>query len=185
MIEKTLKLGVPIFLFLGLVWLMMGAPPRKIGFAPQQPIAYNHVTHATKYNIDCQYCHTGVEKGKKAGIPSLNICMNCHSLVFPSGAEARAEAAKVTKAWQEQKAPEWLRVHNLPDHVRFSHAPHIKALSKAGQPTKKACVRCHGDVANMPVVQQVESLNMGFCVQCHRDYHESNGAQTNCSTCHY
>lgn len=180
MIEKALKLGVPLFVFLALVWLMMGAPPQKVGYAPEQPIEYSHVTHATTYGLDCQYCHTGVETSKSAGVPSTNICMNCHSLIFTKG-----EAEKVQAAWHEQKSLEWTRIHNMPDHVRFSHAPHIKALTVDGEPTKKSCEKCHGDVASMPIVKQVETLNMGFCVDCHREYEESHDAQTNCSTCHY
>lgn len=179
MMEKALKLGVPVFTFLALVWLMMGAPPQKVGYAPEQPIHYSHVIHATTYNMDCQYCHTGVETSKKAGVPSINICMNCHSLIYKKG-----EAEKVQKAWKDQKSPEWIRVHNVPDHVHFSHAPHIKALSKAGEPTKESCKKCHGDVASMEVVAQQETLNMGFCIDCHREY-EAEGARTNCSTCHY
>ncbi len=176
-----MKIGVPVLLLLGFFWVMMGMPPAaRIGFAPEQPINYSHKLHAGDYNIDCQYCHTGVTTGRKAGVPSTNICMNCHNFV---GMEI-AELNKLREFYDNKKSPEWIRVHNLPDHVRFSHGPHVNRLSKPGEPTKEVCKHCHGDIATMPVVTQVKSLNMGFCVKCHEDNAEL-GAKINCSTCHY
>lgn len=179
---KAGKIGIPVILILGFFWVMMGMPPAaRIGFAPEQPIHYSHKLHAGDYNIDCQYCHTGVTTGKKAGVPPVSVCMNCHGSV---GFESEELNNLRDNYYYENKSPEWIRVHNMPDHVRFSHAPHINRLSKKGEPTKEVCKQCHGDVASMEVVEQVESLNMGFCVDCH-EQNEELGAKINCSTCHY
>ncbi len=176
---KAVKIGIPIFLVCFTLWLIF-APPANVGYAPAQPINYSHKLHAGQLGLDCQYCHTGVIYGKKAGVPSLNICMNCHSAI----GYGNSEIEKVQKLWAEKKAPEWVRVHNLPDHAKFSHVAHVTALMKPNEPTKKVCMNCHGDVSKMEVVAQVKDLNMGFCINCHRE-HEDKGAKLNCSTCHY
>ena len=176
---KAVKIGLPIFLVSFTIWLL-ASPPAQVGYAPTQPINYSHKFHAGELGLDCQYCHTGVTWGKKAGVPSLNVCMNCHSAV----GYGNPEIEKLQKMWAEKKSPAWVRVHNLPDHAKFSHAPHIKALKKDNDPSIKACKHCHGDVTKMEVVAQVKDLNMGFCVNCHRD-NEAKGAKINCSTCHY
>ena len=181
--SKALKIAIPVVLILGLTWLMMGMPPAaRVGYGPEQPIHYSHKKHAGEMKIDCQYCHTTVAMGRKAGVPSLSVCMNCHNNV---GLDGFPELDKLRdNFWNENKSPEWIRIHNLPDHVKFSHAPHIKALLQPGHPSKEACMPCHGNIAEMQVVSQVESLNMGFCISCHRD-NKALGAKTNCSTCHY
>lgn len=149
------------------------------GYAPSQPIAYSHKLHAGDMKIDCKYCHVGVEVSKSATIPSLNICMNCHK-----GVQKRAEGqedidispeiAKIYKALDynpektgaEQfganaKPVRWVRIHNLPDHAYFNHSQHVKV-------GKLACQTCHGPVEKMEVVQQWSSLQMGWCIDCHR-----------------
>ena len=162
-----------------LLWALV-APSQNIGYAPEQPIEYSHKLHAGEYGLDCQYCHNGVTQGKKAGVPPLNVCMNCHlSIGF-----GNKKIKKLQRYWEEKKSPEWVRIHNMPDHVRFSHAPHIKALLKPGKPTKTACVQCHGNIDSMKVVSQVKSLNMGFCIDCHKE-NTSLGAKINCTECHY
>ena len=195
--KKTLKITIKVLIVLGLVWLLFG-PAKQIGYAPEQPFAYNHKIHAGDYKIDFQYCHSTVTYSKKAGIPGTNVCMNCHRAVLGYYNPKNKAAAKrigdlLTNYWGKNKSPEWTRIHNMPDHVRFSHAPHVKALLKPGAETKTACIPCHGDVSTMDVVQQRESLNMGFCVNCHRtpaskgyvaDY-TKDGAKTNCGICHY
>ncbi|MDH4261642.1 MAG: cytochrome C [Spirochaetia bacterium] len=191
--SKLLKIGIPVVLISGFIWVMMGYPPNpRVGYAPIQPIQYSHKVHAGKYNMDCQYCHTGVTMGKKAAVPSLNICFNCHEIVGDNvdtgdkktDAFYTGEIKKLRKYWEDNKVPEWIRIHNLPDHVRFSHQPHIHALLKPGQATKEACKPCHGDIATMEVVEQVKPLNMGFCISCHRE-NKALGARVDCSTCHY
>ncbi len=169
---------VPV-LFVVLLWSFF-APAKRVGYTPKQPIAYSHKLHAGQYGLDCRYCHSGVTRSKKAGIPSLNTCLNCHVAV----GYGKPEVQKIHTYLQKKKTPEWVRVHNLPDHVRFAHAIHIKALHKPNQPIKQACAVCHGDVANMEVVGQAKSLNMGFCIDCHRK-ESSKGAKLDCTTCHY
>jgi hypothetical protein len=160
---------------------MMGFPPNpRKGYAPEQPIHYSHKLHAGQYNLDCQYCHTGVLTGKKAAVPSLNVCFNCHEIV----GDGIPEVEKLRTFWEENKVPNWVRIHNMPDHVKFSHQPHINALLKPGQPTKEACMPCHGDIATMDVVEQAKPIDMGFCINCHRE-NKALGARIDCSTCHY
>lgn len=195
-IFKALKYGTPVVITVLAAWIIW-APPARIGFAPEQPIAYRHDIHAgvagqktfdgkEQYGIDCQYCHTGVTQSNKAGVPSMNTCMNCHMSV----GYGKPGVEKLKKFYEKKTPLEWVRVHNMPDHVRFPHAPHIKRLLKDGQDTKTACLQCHGDVSKMKVVEQVKSLNMGFCVDCHRDYrneteYKNHGVSINCNTCHY
>ncbi len=143
------------------------------GYHPSQPIAFSHKIHAGDNAINCQYCHSGVEKGKTAGIPTVNVCMNCHKGISkgPSGEKGTAEIAKIYAAagWDPDKGaytkPQrpiiWTKVHNLPDFVFFSHAQHVKV-------GKQDCANCHGDVKTMTTVQQVSPLTMGWCIDCHR-----------------
>ncbi len=128
------------------------------GYAPQQPIAFSHKIHAGKYQIDCNYCHTGVYKSKFANIPSVNICMNCHG-------EIKKESPEIQKLYtaQAQGRPiEWVRVHNLPDLAYFSHVQHV-------QVGNIPCATCHGDIAAMDVVHQYAELTMGWCINCHQE----------------
>jgi hypothetical protein len=113
--------------------------------------------------IDCKYCHVGVEKGKQAGIPTVNICMNCHKAVGESAAgTGKEEIAKIRKAYETGQPIEWVRIHNLPDHVYFNHAQHVKAGGLE-------CQTCHGQIQEMEVVAQHAPLSMGWCINCHRE----------------
>ncbi|MCX6352680.1 MAG: hypothetical protein NTX03_12605 [Bacteroidetes bacterium] len=134
----------------------------QIGYSPEQPIRFNHKIHAGQYQIDCRYCHTGVEKGKQANIPSLNICMNCHKGVQEGQQYGSSEIAKVVSYYNANKPVKWVRVHNLPDHVYFNHSQHVVA-------GKVKCEQCHGKVAEMERVVQNATLEMGWCVNCHRE----------------
>ena len=163
----------------GLLWVAV-APSKRLGYKPTQPFNFNHNKHAGIYNIDCQYCHAGVSYSKEAGVPSISTCRNCHATI----ATDRPKIEKLNKLWETKTPVEWVRVHNLPDHVRFSHSVHLKAFAKENQETKVTCAKCHGDVSNMKVIQQVKTLNMGFCIDCHRE-NVDKGAKTDCSTCHY
>ena len=144
-------------------------------YRPEQPIAFNHTLHAGQENlaIDCQYCHSGAEKSKHAGIPSANVCMNCHQAVTTGKTTGTAEIAKIYKAvgWDPEaraytgKAEpiRWVKVHNLPDHAYFSHAQHVAVGNIE-------CQDCHGPVdTEMTVAEQWAPLTMGWCVQCHND----------------
>jgi preprotein translocase subunit SecG len=132
------------------------------GYAPEQPIKFNHKVHAGQLNIQCQYCHNGAEKGKQSGIPSLSTCMNCHNYVKEGHQYGTAEISKITEAYTNKKPVKWVRIHNLPDHVYFNHSQHVVA-------GKLKCQNCHGAVQEMEKVQQVSTLEMGWCINCHRE----------------
>ena len=141
------------------------------GYQPTQPIAFSHKIHAGDNAIDCQYCHSGAEKSKTAGIPSVNVCMNCHKGISKGPITGKTEIAKIYEAagWdpdkgaytKPQKPIQWIKVHNLPDFVFFSHQQHVKV----GQ---QDCATCHGDVKTMTTAVQVMPLTMVWCINCHR-----------------
>ena len=156
---------------------------RSKDYQPEQPIYYSHKVHAGVNQINCQYCHIGTYQGKQATLPSVNVCMNCHTaineykgepLVKENGeiVDGTAEIKKLYKyagftegqPWDATQAQpiEWIRIHNLPDHVYFNHAQHVNA----GQ---VACQQCHGEIQNMGEVKQFSDLSMGWCVNCHRE----------------
>lgn len=132
------------------------------GYSPVQPVAYSHKLHAGELGIDCKYCHVGVEKGKSATIPSANICMNCHNVVEEGRKYGKTEIAKIREAYKNGKPIEWVRIHNLPDFVYFSHAQHVKVAGLE-------CQECHGPIEEMEDVYQYSRLSMGWCVNCHRE----------------
>jgi hypothetical protein len=128
---------------------------RNKGYAPDQPIPFSHKLHAGQYNIPCLYCHAGAEKSKHATVPSINVCMNCHSAV----ATDKPNIKKLREFYDKGKPIEWIKVHDLPDFVNFSHKRHVaKGV---------ACETCHGDVKTMPKIKQVSDLTMGWCLNCH------------------
>lgn len=135
----------------------------QIGYAPEQPIRFNHKLHAGQYGINCQYCHTGVMDSKNATVPPLGTCMNCHDYVKEGPQYGKTEIAKVIDHYEKKKPVKWIRIHNLPAHVYFNHAQHVNA-------GKLDCANCHGAVAEMARVQQVATLEMGWCVNCHREH---------------
>lgn len=128
------------------------------GYQPEQPIAFSHKIHAGDYEIACQYCHTGVEIGKSANIPSVNICMNCHSFIKTDSPEIQ----KLYAAQESGKPIEWVRIHNLPDLAYFNHSQHVKVGGIE-------CQTCHGEIQEMAVVKQHAPLTMGWCIDCHRN----------------
>jgi len=128
------------------------------GYQPEQPIAFSHKLHAGDYEIDCQYCHTGVEIAKSANIPSVNICMNCHSQVKTDSPEIQ----KLYAAQESGEPIEWVRIHNLPDLAYFNHSQHV-AVGEI------ECQTCHGEIQEMEVVKQFAPLTMGWCIDCHRN----------------
>ena len=134
-----------------------------------QPIAFSHEHHVTEIGIDCQFCHAYARRGPVAGIPSVQRCAGCHRVVLSE----QPEILKVLEYWENEEPIPWVRVHDLPDHVRFTHKAHVRA--------GVGCETCHGDVARMEAAVQVESLSMGWCVSCHED----RGATRDCLACHY
>lgn len=128
------------------------------GYAPKQPIAFSHKLHAGQYEIDCNYCHTGVRKSKSANIPSANICMNCHGQILTESPEIQ----KIYAAIENNRPIEWVRVHNLPDLAYFNHAQHVEVGNQE-------CQTCHGQIEEMEVVEQFAPLTMGWCINCHKE----------------
>jgi len=135
---------------------------RSLGYAPDQPIKFSHKVHAGENGIDCKYCHHTAESSKSAGIPAMNLCMNCHVLIREGTNSGKFEIAKIVDAVENKKPVEWVRLHNLPDHVFFSHAQHVGVA-------KIDCQKCHGPVQEMTIMRQYSDLSMGWCVNCHRE----------------
>jgi hypothetical protein len=135
---------------------------RSQNYAPDQPIKFSHKVHAGDNQIDCKYCHSTAEFGKSAGIPAMELCMNCHVLVREGTRSGKFEISKVVEANETKKPVEWVRLHNLPDHVFFSHAQHVGVA-------KVDCKQCHGEVKEMDIMKQTSDLSMGWCINCHRE----------------
>ena len=253
--KLTTLLTIVVVVFLGYYTVSSAIGlGRQQTYAPEQPIKYSHELHAGKYQIDCQYCHSGASQSKHSNIPSINVCMNCHKNIQQGPQHGRKEIAKIYSAiaynpnngtyfaddasmdeveaeliaYLKQdyeagvdqteldealdaalsmynKPVEWVRIHNLPDHVYFNHAQHVNA-------GKVECQTCHGNIQEMEVVAQHAPLSMGWCINCHREtevdmgnnyyqvyekYHEDlkSGAMdkvtvediggTECQKCHY
>ena len=141
----------------------------ETGYQPVQPIPFSHKLHAGENQVDCNYCHTGVRKSKHAYIPSPSICMNCHTQVKTNSETLKRTLYKAmdwdpeTGEFGPNQTPiEWVRVHNLPDHVYFNHAQHV-------QVGEIECEECHGPIKEMDgTVYQYSTLTMGWCIDCHR-----------------
>jgi len=135
---------------------------RQQFYSPDQPIKFSHKIHAGENQTDCKYCHFTSEESMHAGIPPVTLCMNCHNMVKEGSVTGTEEISKIYEAIENGKSIEWVKVHNVPDHVYFSHAQHVVA-------GKIECQKCHGSVEEMDRIIQVEDLGMGWCVNCHRD----------------
>jgi cytochrome c2 len=142
------------------------------GYKPEQPIKFSHKLHAGDNEIACQYCHSSVEKSRHAGIPSVNICMNCHKGIQKGPQYGEKEIAKIYEAAgfdpskntydpAKQNPIKWIKVHNLPDHVYFNHSQHVVV-------GKIECATCHGNLKEMTVAEQKNPLTMKWCIECHR-----------------
>lgn len=141
------------------------------GYHPEQPIKFSHKIHAGDNEIACQYCHNSVEKSRHAGIPSVNICMNCHKGIQTGPQYGEKEISKIYAAsgfdtktgnyTNPQNPIKWIKVHTLPDHVYFNHSQHVVV-------GKQECATCHGDVKKMATVEQKAPLTMKWCIECHR-----------------
>lgn len=180
---------------------------RQKTYQPLQPVKFSHKVHAGINRTECLYCHHTAEYGKSAGIPSLNVCWNCHAIVREGTNSGKFEINKIVLAYEQTGKPfQWIRIHNLPDHVFFSHAQHVGS-------GKLDCEECHGTVEEMDVIYQNSDLSMGWCLDCHRthkvqfmeneyytiykEYHEKikagemdsvlveNIGGTDCQRCHY
>lgn len=193
--KAYLMIGILVLFLVGGFYTINGAIGlgRNQAYQPEQPIFYSHKVHAGTNQISCLYCHGSAQDSKVAGIPSVNVCMNCHiaidkyegtdELVRENGTKvngtdeiqklyAYAGWNTVTKKYNEDKNGdgipdgakpiEWVKVHNLPDHVYFNHSQHIKV-------GKQDCQTCHGNIQSMPEVFQFTDLSMGWCINCHRE----------------
>jgi hypothetical protein len=136
--------------------------------APSQPIAFSHRIHAGDNQIACAYCHTGVARTAFAGVPPVATCYECHRAVQRKSPEIQ----KVFQHWEAKEPIRWVRVHQLPDYVYFSHKRHVTA--------GVACASCHGEIDKMDRVGRQAPLTMGWCLQCH----QQRGAPRECDTCH-
>ncbi|HLG14735.1 MAG TPA: cytochrome c3 family protein [Blastocatellia bacterium] len=161
------------------------------GYEPAQPINFSHKLHAGDNQIQCLYCHSAAEKSPVAGIPAAATCMNCHSQIRKDSPDVQ----KIAQAVAENRPIEWVRIHDLPDHVAFNHSRHVTAGIK--------CQQCHGPIEAMDRVAQFDTLSMGMCVTCHRTHREVTldptgkpqiskevsearlMASTDCSVCHH
>ncbi|HEU4633375.1 MAG TPA: c-type cytochrome [Flavisolibacter sp.] len=159
---------------------------RQQGYQPTQPIYFSHKVHAGINQINCLYCHGSAWESKHAGIPTLNICMNCHKSItsYEKGPKLYDEqnneidgTAEINKLFKyagftpgpganwdpsRAKSPEWVKIHNLPDHVYFNHAQHTRVGNVQ-------CQTCHGNIQQMDKVKQEAELSMGWCINCHRE----------------
>jgi len=145
-------------------------------FAPDQPVLFSHRHHAGELRIDCRFCHAGVEQSAFAGLPSTATCLNCHAQIFTDTAMLRPVLASAKSGQPLQ----WTRVTRLPDFAYFDHSVHIaKGV---------ACIRCHGDVANLALESKQRRLDMRMCLDCHRhpaEFGVTADHLTNCTTCHH
>jgi hypothetical protein len=129
----------------------------RAGVAVEQPVPFSHRHHAGELGIDCRYCHTAVEASSKAGIPPTATCMNCHSQIWADSPTLEP----VRESLRTDRSLTWIKVYDLPDYVYFNHAIHVhKGIG---------CVSCHGRVDHMNLTWQAPSLQMEWCLQCHRD----------------
>jgi len=123
----------------------------------EQPVQFSHLHHVLDDGIDCRYCHTSVETSSFAGIPPTKTCMNCHSQIWQSAPILEP----VRASFREDRPMQWIRVHDLPDFVYFNHSIHVKK--------GMGCETCHGRVDQMPLMRQENSLQMEWCINCHRN----------------
>lgn len=128
----------------------------QVGVAREQPVPFSHKHHVNGLGIDCRYCHTSVEEVAFAGIPATKTCMTCHSQIWTEAPVLEP----VRASFRTDTSLEWIRVHDLPDFVYFNHSIHVRK--------GVGCVTCHGRVDQMPLVMKVNSLDMEWCIGCHR-----------------
>lgn len=174
MIRVLSRVGVALLVATSLM-ACRGPGAESPGDAEQQPIAFYHNVHAGDNQIPCMYCHFNAERAPAAGVPSVQLCVGCHvpgsgvidpalaQLNFPTAERDstwNAEATKLVGYWQRQEAIPWVRVHDLPEHANFPHMSHVRVGLE--------CQTCHGPVEEMEEVYQFSSLQMGWCIDCHR-----------------
>jgi hypothetical protein len=159
-VARGILIGLPLVSILGGVGLAYGitaSPWMSLQHVTQeQPVPFSHEHHVNGLGLDCRYCHTSVTESPFAGIPPTKTCMTCHSKIW-TNAEL---LAPVRESFATQVPIQWVRVHDLPDYVYFDHSIHVaKGVG---------CEECHGHVEQMPLMRKVASLQMSWCLECHR-----------------
>jgi hypothetical protein len=139
------------------IWYYFSPKNTQVGYAPEQPVPYSHKLHAGDLGIDCRYCHANIERSQEAMVPPTQACMGCHAVVKKDS----PKLAAVRGSWTTGNPVEWVRVHRVADYVYFDHSVHLAA--------GVGCVSCHGRIDQMDVVRQDQPLNMGWCLECHRN----------------
>ncbi|MBN1963206.1 MAG: cytochrome c3 family protein [Anaerolineae bacterium] len=161
---------IPVVLLIAAIGVYFLAVRSETDASSEQPIAFNHQIHAQN-GITCQFCHSGVAKSPAAGIPSVEFCMGCHSVVATDSPEIKTLAGY----WERQEPIPWVRINQQPSYVYFNHQAHIAA--------SVSCGSCHGDVATMHAAEPVVNMNMGFCLDCHAEQ-DNKDALYDCAVCH-
>lgn len=131
-------------------------------YGPDQPIKFSHKIHVKENKIECIFCHNSPEYSRESGIPTTNVCLICHSKIKSGKMSGQFEINKIKDSFKNKKPIEWIKIHNLPDHVFFSHAQHVSV-------GKINCQTCHGAIEEMHITTQYSTLSMGWCVGCHRE----------------
>ncbi|WP_244270731.1 c-type cytochrome [Blattabacterium cuenoti] len=182
------------FLLFGIyeTWIFLMKIDVNKGYKPEQPIYFSHKIHSGINKIDCQYCHSSAKYGKVSGIPSVNVCMNCHITIHEyngdylekgkSREKYNQEIQKIYKAigWDPETRKyskkihpiQWVRIHNMPDFVYFDHSQHILTGEKSIKKLKKVnlvCNACHGEVQKMDTVEMYNDFTMEWCISCHKN----------------
>jgi hypothetical protein len=149
-----------IFIILGALWVVAAINRSSWNTGAfierEQPVQFSHKHHSGDDGIDCRYCHTSVETSASAGMPSTQVCMNCHTQIWADSPYLEP----VRESARTGKPIEWTRVHDLPDYVYFNHSIHVNK--------GVGCSTCHGNVSQMPLMYQAASLQMEWCLECHR-----------------
>jgi hypothetical protein len=149
-----------VFFALGALWVVLevnrSSYVTRAYEAREQPVPFSHAHHVGGMGIECRYCHTSVDRSAFAGIPPTKTCMNCHSQIWSQSPTLEP----VRASFRNETSIPWVRVHDLPDFVYFNHSVHVNK--------GVGCSTCHGRVDQMPLVWQVQSLQMEWCLDCHR-----------------
>jgi hypothetical protein len=148
------------FLLVALAWAVyeLSASPyvTDVNVAKDQPVPFSHKHHVGELGLDCRYCHTAVESSSSAGMPPTQTCMTCHSQIWVNSPMLEP----VRASYRDDKSIQWIRVNAVPDFVYFNHSIHVNK--------GVACVTCHGPVGDMPLTWRANTLQMGWCLDCHR-----------------
>lgn len=177
MTQQRKWFAIPGFLALAAVAAMLSAyagASSSQGNSPVQPVKFPHPTHVQTLKMNCVYCHFSANKSPDPGLPAMSTCMGCHTVV----ATGKPEIQKLAGFYNKKQPVPWTRIHKLPEYVHFPHMRHVNA--------GVSCQTCHGNVQNMAQVSQQNTLNMGWCVNCHVG--RSNPpfkARYDCAACHY